>query len=116
MHDFLALLAGDLGPIIWIGRVGQILVFLELLADRADEVVGSETAALLGNGSLDGILLGTRDDAFDQCAARKIFKVENFLFSVRIGHFNESVLFGGGVHGADREVGQMLVENLAASA
>ena len=44
MNDFLALLAGDFRPIVRIGRVGKILVFLELLPDGADQVVRARPA------------------------------------------------------------------------
>ena len=39
VDDALALLAGDLRPVIGIGRVGQVLVLLELLADGVQEVI-----------------------------------------------------------------------------
>src|SRR5207249_319146 len=38
VHDPLPLLAGDLGPVVGVGRVGQVLALLELLADGGEEV------------------------------------------------------------------------------
>src|SRR5262249_50391202 len=40
--DPLALLAGDLRPVVGMRRVGQILVLLELFADRRQEIVGPD--------------------------------------------------------------------------
>ena len=40
VHDALTLLARNLRPVVGIGRVRQILVLLELLTDRGEEVVG----------------------------------------------------------------------------
>ena len=42
VDDALALLARDLGPVVGVGRVGQVLVLLVLLVDRLDEVVGAD--------------------------------------------------------------------------
>ena len=39
VDDALALLAGDLGPVVGVGGVGEVLVLLELLADGGEEVV-----------------------------------------------------------------------------
>jgi hypothetical protein len=40
VDDPLALLARDLRPVVGVGGVGQVLVLLELLVHRGDEVVG----------------------------------------------------------------------------
>src|SRR5687767_8077805 len=39
VHDALALLARDLGPVVGVGGVREVLVLLVLLVDRGDEVV-----------------------------------------------------------------------------
>src|SRR6478735_9105006 len=41
VDDALALLAGDLGPVVGVRRVGEVLVLLVLLVDRRDEVLGA---------------------------------------------------------------------------
>src|SRR3954452_9449370 len=55
--DALALLPGDLGPVVGVGGVGQILVLLVLLPDRVQEVVGADTPAVACDLALDGQLL-----------------------------------------------------------
>src|SRR5829696_5673519 len=57
-HDALALLAGDLGPVVGVGAVGQVLVLLELLADGLQEIVEPDALAVVGDVPLDGQLLG----------------------------------------------------------
>src|SRR5499426_2565282 len=42
VDDPLALLAGDLRPVVGVGRIGQILVLLELLANGREQVVGAD--------------------------------------------------------------------------
>src|SRR6266508_5984360 len=39
VHDPLPLLAGDLRPVDGVGRVGEVLVLLELLTHRGEQVV-----------------------------------------------------------------------------
>src|SRR5881397_609126 len=58
VDDALALLAGDPGPVVRVGGVGQVLVLLELVPDRSHQVL--ELQALLGvaEEALDGHLLG----------------------------------------------------------
>ena len=41
-HDALALLPGDLRPVVGVGGVGQVLVLAELLPDRVEEVLGGD--------------------------------------------------------------------------
>src|SRR3954453_18099861 len=47
--DALALLAGDLGPVVGVGGVREILVLLVLLADRLQEVVGADAGSFAGD-------------------------------------------------------------------
>ena len=42
VDDAVALLTGDLCPVVRIGRVGQVLVLLELLAHGGEQVGGGE--------------------------------------------------------------------------
>src|SRR5947208_303860 len=60
--DALALLARDLGPVVRVGGVGQVLVLLVLLPDRLEEVVGADASAVAGDLALDGQLLGPPHD------------------------------------------------------
>src|SRR5438094_10568577 len=64
-HDALALLARDLGPVVRVGGVGQVLVLLVLLPDRLEEVVGADASAVAGDLALDGQLLGPPHDVLD---------------------------------------------------
>src|SRR5665213_3884650 len=54
VDDPLALLSGDLRPVVGVGGVGEILVLLVLLADRLQEVIGADPPAGPGDGPLDG--------------------------------------------------------------
>src|SRR3984957_15404767 len=58
VHDPLALLARDLRPVVGVGGIGQVFIFLVLLADRLQQVTGADAPTLLGDGPLDGQLLG----------------------------------------------------------
>ena len=66
--DPLALLRGDLGPVVRVGGVGQILVLLELLANGREQVVGRYAARING---LDAVAL-TKLDVLDQCETLKV--------------------------------------------
>src|ERR1035438_7880442 len=45
VDDPLTLLPGDLGPVVGVGGVGEILVLLVLLADRLEQVLGTDPPA-----------------------------------------------------------------------
>src|SRR4051794_32225789 len=53
VDDALALLAGDLGPVVGVGGVGQVFVLLELLLDRRQQVVDADALTLAGDRALD---------------------------------------------------------------
>src|SRR5712692_10481243 len=74
VDDPLALLSGDLGPVVGVGGVGQILVFLVLLRDRRKHVVGADAPALTRDRSLDRQLLRPANDVFDYGAGREILE------------------------------------------
>src|SRR5712692_11072539 len=74
VDDPLALLSGDLGPVVGVGGVGQILVFLVLLLDRRKHVVGADASALTRDRSLDRQLLRPANDVFDYGAGREILE------------------------------------------
>src|SRR5687767_15536863 len=65
VDDALALLAGDLGPVVGIGRVGQVLVLLELLTDGFHEVLRRNALLPPGDQPLDRELLRPPDDVLD---------------------------------------------------
>src|SRR5215472_3234197 len=98
VDDALALLAGDLGPIVRIGRVGEILVLLELLAHRAHHVV--EVDALLArlDVALQGQLLGPPHHRLDHGSRGEVLEVQNLLVTVGVGHLEEAVFLAEVVH------------------
>src|SRR5919198_997937 len=53
VDDALALLAGDLRPVVGVGGVGQVLVLLELLADGVHQVLGTDALLPAGDQTLD---------------------------------------------------------------
>src|SRR5262244_2067512 len=98
VDDALALLAGDLGPVVRIGRVGQILVLLELLAHRAHHVV--EVDALLArlDVALERQLLGPPHHRLDHGPRGEVLEVQDLLVTVGVGYFEEPVLLAEVVH------------------
>src|SRR3954468_13364393 len=100
--DALALLAGDLGPVVGVGGVGQILVLLVLLPDRPQQVVGAYTPAVACDLALDGQLLGPAHDVLDHRSRREVLEVHDFLVTVLVRDLDEAVLVVGAVHGFDR--------------
>src|SRR5438552_10936849 len=72
--DALALLAGDLGPVVGVGGVRQVLVLLVLLPDRGQQIVGADAFALARYLPLDGQLLGPTHDVLDHRARREVLE------------------------------------------
>src|SRR5262245_8979066 len=64
VDDPLALLPGDLRPVVGVGRVRQILVLLELLAHRRQQVVQLDALFDVRDVSLERELLGATHDRF----------------------------------------------------
>src|SRR5438046_8323833 len=58
IDDPLALLAGDLRPVVGVGRIRQILVFLELFAHGIEQVAGADPLLAAADQPLEGQLLG----------------------------------------------------------
>src|SRR5205807_7123908 len=85
VDDALALLARDLGPVVGVGGVGQVLVLLVLLPDGGEEVVGADALALAGDGPLDGELLGPAHDVLDHGPRGEVLEVEDLLVAVLVG-------------------------------
>src|SRR4051812_46207711 len=96
--DALALLAGDLGPVVGVGGVGQVLVLLVLLPDRGQQVVGANAPALVGDLPLDGQLLGPAHDVLDHGPGREVLEVHDLFVAVLVRDLDEAVLVGGRVH------------------
>src|SRR5436305_2691135 len=96
--DALALLAGDLGPVVGVGGVGEVLVLLVLLADRGEQVLGADAFALACDLALDGQLLGPPHDVLDHGARREVLEVHDFFVTVLVGDLDEPVLVVGRVH------------------
>src|SRR5687767_13641816 len=90
--DALALLAGDLGPVVGVGGVGQVLVLLVLLADRVEEVLGADAAPGACDLPLDGQLLGPAHDVLDHGAGGEVLEVHDFLVAVLVRDLDEAVL------------------------
>src|SRR5712664_2818790 len=99
VDDALALLAGDLGPVVGVRRVRQVLVLLELLAHGRGEVVGGDALGAAGDQALEGELLGPAHDGLDHGAGGEVLEVEDLLVAVGVGDLEEAVFLGEAVHG-----------------
>src|SRR5687767_10828690 len=77
VDDALALLAGDLRPVVGVGGVGQVLVLLELLADGIDEVLCGDALLTPGDQALDRELLRPPDDVLDHGPGGEVLEVQD---------------------------------------
>src|SRR4030095_17083284 len=77
VDDALALLAGDLRPVVRVGGVRKILVLLELLADGGQEVVCCDALLATPDVTLERQLLGPAHDRFDHGAGGEVLEVED---------------------------------------
>src|SRR5438034_11055302 len=68
VDDALALLAGDPGPVVRVGRVRQVLVLAELVDARGQQVTDPHALLAGVEELLDGHLLGPADDVLDHPA------------------------------------------------
>src|SRR5947209_6132682 len=102
VDDALALLARDLGPVVGVRGVGQVLVLLVLLLDGSQEVLGADALPLAGNRPLDGELLGPPHDVLHHGARREVLEVQDLLVTVLVGDLEEAVLLVVAVHLGDR--------------
>src|SRR5215510_10746508 len=85
------LLAGDLGPIVGVGGVGQVLVLLELLADGVEEVFDLDAFFAELDVAFEGELLGPADDGLDHGTGGEVLEVEDLLVTVGVGDLEEAV-------------------------
>src|SRR6266540_2842401 len=108
VDDALALLARDPRPVVRVGGVGQVLVLLELVGHRVEQV-GRLDALLVGlQEALDRHLLGPGDDVLDHRAGVEVLEVQDLLVAVGVGDLQEAVLLGLRVHAVDRLEDQLL--------
>src|SRR3954465_13405225 len=91
VDDPLPLLAGDLGPVVGVGGVGQVLVLLVLLGDRRDEVVGADPRRAAADPPLDCQLLRPAHDVLDHGPRREVLEVHDLLVTVLIRDLQEPV-------------------------
>src|SRR5437899_1805356 len=98
VDDALALLAGDLGPVIGIGRIGQVLVLPVLLDDGLEEVLRLQTPLARGDQPLDGQLLGPAHDVLHHRPGGEVLEVQQLLVPVGVGDLEELVGLGDAVH------------------
>src|SRR5215210_5699144 len=82
VDDPLALLARDLGPVVGVGGVGEVLVLLELLPDGIDEVLGGDALIAPGDQALDRELLRPPDDVLDHGSGGEVLEVQDLLVAV----------------------------------
>src|SRR5438552_7052653 len=97
--DPLTLLAGDLGPVVRVGSVGEVFVLLELLADGGEQFVGHDALLAAADVALEGELLRTAHDRLDNGAGGEVLEVENLFVAVGVGDLEEPVFFAQRVHG-----------------
>src|SRR5574338_497229 len=101
VDDPLTLATGDPGPVVGVRGVRQVLVLLELLADRLVDVFRLDPALAGVDQPLHGLLLGARDDVLDHRTAREVLEVEDLALALRVGDLEELVLVGRRVHALD---------------
>src|SRR3954447_503717 len=102
VHDALALLAGDPRPVVGVGRVGKVLVLLELVADRVEQVLALDALLAGRQEPLDRVLLGAAHDVLDHRAGVEVLEEQDLLVPRRVGDLEEPVLVGIRVHPVDR--------------
>src|SRR2546427_11244021 len=85
VDDPLALLPGDPRPVVGVGGVGGVLVFLGLVADGRQEVLQLESFLPLRQESFDHNLLGPTDDVFDHRSGVEVLEVQDLLVARLVG-------------------------------
>src|SRR6266699_4528177 len=97
-HDALALLAGDLRPVVGIRRVRQVLVLAVLLPNGIDEVAARDASRAPADLPLDRHLLRAPDDVLDHRSGGEVLEEQHFLVTVLVRDLQEAVLVVTGVH------------------
>src|SRR5712691_13175598 len=98
VHDPLALLARDACPVVRVRRVRQVLVLLELLADRGEQVLRLQALLAGLQEPLDGLLLRPAHDVLDHGSRGEVLEEQDLLVARRVRDLEEPVLVGLGVH------------------
>src|SRR5262245_61417558 len=98
VHDPLPLLTGDLGPVVGVGRVWEVLVLLELLANGGEEVVDDDALVAGLDVALEGELLGAAHDGLDHGAGSEVLEVEDLLVAIGVGDLEEAIVLLEAVH------------------
>src|SRR5713226_3969859 len=101
VDDPLTLLARDLRPVVGIGGVGQVLVLLELFADRVQEILAPHALVTAADEALEGQLLAPPHDRLDHGPRREVLEVQDLLVAVGVGDLEEAVLLAEAVHRLD---------------
>src|SRR5580698_7028641 len=104
VDDPLALLAGDAGPVVRVSGVRQVLVLLELVHARGQQMRDPQALLPGLQELLDRHLLRPVDDVLDHRTGVEVAEVEHFLVAVGVGDLEEPVLLGLGVHPLDHEL------------
>src|SRR5680860_614914 len=97
-NDPLTLLARDACPVVWVGGVREVLVLLELVHAGLEHMGDPQALLTDVQQVLDRHLLGAVDDVLDHGAGVEVLEVEDLLVAVGVGHLEEPVLLGLGVH------------------
>lgn len=92
VDDSLALLTRDPRPVIWIRRIGQILVLAEFIEAGAEEVFDSYSLAEARYEIFDRRLFAARDNVLDHCSGTEVTEVQDFTISIYIGDLEELIL------------------------
>ena len=80
---------------------GQVLVLLELVDAGLEHVRDPQALLVVVEEVLDRHLLGAVDDVLDHRAGVEVLEVQDLLVAVGVGHLEEAVLLGLGVHPLD---------------
>src|SRR5258705_5485380 len=89
VDDPLALLAGDLRPVVGVGGVGEVFVLLELLADGGEQVVGHDALLAATDLALEGELFGPAHDRFDHGAGGEVIEGQDLIYAVAVRDLKE---------------------------
>src|SRR5258705_6394188 len=101
VDDPLALLTGDLRPVVGVGGVGEVFVLLELFANGGEQVVGHDALLAPTDVTLEGGLFWPAHDRFDHGAGGEVLEVEDLFVAVGVGDLEEAVFLAERVHGLD---------------
>src|SRR5262245_27384588 len=104
VDDLLALATGDTRPVVGVRGVRQVLVLLELLAHRLEDVLEVDARLAFEDLLLHRLLLGTVDDVLDHGAAREVLEVEDLALALRVRDLEELVLLVLRVHDFDHRL------------